>query len=274
MTAAFPPFPELPEDWEPTRATLHAYSLGIGAIARAHGIAHPRWWHVSLTVRPDGLVTDPVPLPSGGAFHLRLDLRTHVAVLETSDGEVERIGLGDGLTATDFTGRLTDRLAGFGLEGPYDTARFEDDDPRPYVPEHAGAFFGALVEVAAVFETHRASLPGEVGPVQLWPHNFDLAFEWFAPGGQRHGGGRAGAAPQINLGFYPATPAYVYSNPWPFVAERLDPVPLPAGGEWHHGDWEGAILRYDRLQGDPEGPGKLLVFARAVYEAAAPTLTT
>jgi hypothetical protein len=267
MAIEFPPFPPLPEGWEPTRATLHAYSLGLDAIARAHGIADPRWWHVSLTVRPDGLATDPIPLPSGGAFTLRLDLRTHLAVLETSDGDTTQVGLGDGLTATDFTRRFTDHLATLGLDGPYD-ARFENDEPRPYVPDHARAFFDVLVEMAAVLETHRASLPGEVGPVQLWPHNFDLAFEWFAPGG----GGRTGPQPQINLGFYPAAPAYVYSTPSPFATAQLDPVTLPGGAVWHHEGWDGAVLPYDRIQGKSDGAATLLAFAKAVFEAGAATL--
>ena len=40
----------------------------VGVVPRAHAIAHPKWWHVSLEVRPTGLVTDPIPLPGGGTL--------------------------------------------------------------------------------------------------------------------------------------------------------------------------------------------------------------
>ena len=63
MTAAV--FPALPAEYEPTRETLHAYARAVGSVPRAHGIAHPLWWHISLKVRPEGLVTDAVPLPAG-----------------------------------------------------------------------------------------------------------------------------------------------------------------------------------------------------------------
>ena len=77
---------------------------------------------------------------------------------------------------------------------------------------------------------------------------------------------------QLNLGFYPEGRAYFYSNPWPFEAEKLLERPLPHGAEWHTEGWEGSILYYDQLAGDPDATTKLAEFARAVFEAAAPTL--
>ena len=68
-------FPTLPTDGEPTRATLHAYAHAVAALPRAHAAAHPLWWHISLKVRPDGLVTEAMPLPDGGAAFVRMDPR-------------------------------------------------------------------------------------------------------------------------------------------------------------------------------------------------------
>jgi hypothetical protein len=59
-SAAF--FPSL-TGWERTRETLHLYSKAVGVVPRAHAEFHPKWWHISLKVRPDGLVTDNMPLP-------------------------------------------------------------------------------------------------------------------------------------------------------------------------------------------------------------------
>ena len=99
-------FPALPADFEPTRATLHAYAHAVGAIPRAHGIAHPKWWHVSLKVRPEGLVTDPVPLPDGGAVSLRMDLRHHVIVMRATGGSKTTLDMRQGATATEVGERL------------------------------------------------------------------------------------------------------------------------------------------------------------------------
>jgi hypothetical protein len=58
----------------------------------------------------------------------------------------------------------------------------------------------------------------------------------------------------------------------PFVADRLDPVPLPGGAVWHHEGWDGAVLPYARIQGDPDGAATVLAFAKAVFDAGAATL--
>jgi hypothetical protein len=69
-------FPSL-NGWEATRDTLHSYSQVIGVVPRAHAKFHPRWWHISLKVEPDGMVTDRMALPQGGDFWLKMDLRQH-----------------------------------------------------------------------------------------------------------------------------------------------------------------------------------------------------
>ncbi len=78
---------------------------------------------------------------------------------------------------------------------------------------------------------------------------------------------------QLNLGFYPAGRAYFYSNPWPFDSDKLLGSPLPHGAEWHTEGWEGTILYYDQLAGDPDAATKLAEFAKAVFDVASPTLS-
>ncbi len=77
---------------------------------------------------------------------------------------------------------------------------------------------------------------------------------------------------QLNFGFYPAGRAYFYSNPWPFDAEALTAAPLPGPAAWHTEGWEGSILYYDELLEMDDTPQKLLEYARAVHDVAAPTL--
>lgn len=268
--------PALPENWESTRATLHAYAHGIGAIPRTHAESHSKWWHVSLKVQPGGLVTDTMALPAGGTFNVRLDLRSHAVVVESSGDDSVSLSMAEGLTGTEMADRIIAAVAALGLEGEYNREKFENDDPREYDPAAAETFLQAASNVAGVFENHRASLTGEVSPVQLWPHGFDLATEWFGTRVETHEeDGEVTEYPsQLNLGFYPGTERpYFYSNPWPFEGEKLTGESLPHGAEWHTEGWEGSILYYDQLQGDPDGASKLAEYAKAVFDLAAPTLT-
>lgn len=268
--------PPMPEDWEATRATLHAYAHAVSVLPRALIEPHEKWWHTSLKVTPEGLITDPIPLPDGGSVTLRMDLHSHEVVLQTSAGKRRSWPMDAGLTATELGDSLIEAAADLDLKGEYDRERFESDDPRPYDPEEAAAFYDVLEAVAAVFAEHRARLDGEVSPIQLWPHGFDLSFEWF---GTRiveleEDGEVAGYPSQLNLGFYPAGEPYFYSNPWPFDADDLINNSLPAGCEWHVEDWQGTQLRYTEIKDDPEATERLLDFADRVFQIASPTLTS
>jgi hypothetical protein len=265
--------PSLPDHFETTRATLHAYAHAVGAIPRVHAEPHDKWWHVSLKVSDLGLETDPMGLPDGNTFNVRMDFQSHEVVVA---GATEtRIGMGDGLTGTVMGDQLIAAVASLGLDGDYNREKFESDDPRPYDPAAAATYFAATTIADRVFKEHLGSLEGDVGQVQLWPHNFDLACEWFGTRVETHEeeGVVTEYPSQLNLGFYPAGRPYFYSNPWPFEADKLLGTPLPHGAEWHTEGWEGSILYYDQLARDPDGLTKLAEFAKAVYEVAAPTLT-
>jgi hypothetical protein len=269
-------FPSL-TNWEATRQTLQLYSRAIGVIPRTHAEFHPKWWHISLKVQPDGLHTDKIGRPEGGAFWLAMDLRKHQVVLYTDEGPFREFDMTQGLTASRFGDELLAAVAQLGLSGEYDREKFENDDPRIYDPEAAGQFLTALLYANRVFEEHRATLSGDVGPIQLWPHGFDLAFEWFGTRVERHEEhGQVQEYPsQINLGFYPGDAAnapYFYSNPWPFETEKLTGNPLPAGARWFTEGWQGSILPYDELANDANAGRRLKAYARAVYDIASPTL--
>lgn len=273
MTADF--LPPLAPDWEATRATLHRYAQAVGVVPRAHAAAHPKWWHISLQVRPTGLVTVPMVRPGGGSFHLRMNLRDHAVHLETSLGDHRVFSMTEGRPGTDFGDRILAAVAELGLDGPYARERFESDEPAVYDPSAAETFWSALVNVASVLEEHRLSLDGTVGQVQLWPHGFDVSTEWFGTRtveAEEHGEVQSFPS-QLNLGFYPGTDEpYFYSNPWPFD-ERLVGEELPHGARWHTDGWEGTYLPYANLAGDPHAAAKLREFAARVHELAAPTLT-
>ena len=270
-------FPPL-DDFAGTRKTLHNYGQAAGVIPRAHGIAHPKWWHISLKVRPSGLTTDNVPLPGGGVLALRLDLQQHAVALVASDGRRCSFSMQDGATGTEMGDQIIAAVADFGLEGEYVREKFESDEPHIYDPEAAGRYFRAVVNADRTFKKHKLTLEGVVGPVQVWPHGFDLAFEWFGDRVETYEEEEEVREyqSQLNLGFYPGdedVDPYFFSNPWPFEADALLDKPLPAGASWFTEGWQGTILPYSELVNDPQAEARLLAYARAVFEVAAPTLT-
>ncbi len=271
VTSLLPP---LPENLEPTRASLHAYALAVGALPRVHALSHPKWWHVSLRVRPSGLITEVMPMPGGGTFQVRMDLRNHEIVIDRSDGSGTAFSMASGATGTEMGDALIAAVADMGLAGDYDREKFESDELREYDAAAAECFFDVLTSVGVVLERHRSTLEGDIGPLQLWPHGFDVAFEWFGTRVERYEEhGEVQEYPsQLNLGFYPAGRAYFYSNPWPFEEAVLADRELPSGAEWHTERWQGSILYYDVVAGKPDADELVLAYARAVHEVAAPTL--
>lgn len=270
-------FPAL-TNWAATRETLHLYIKAVSVVPRVHAQSRPNWWHISLKVQPDGLRTDEMVRPGGGSFWLTVDLEQHKVVLRTNEAPFREFDMTRGLTATQFGDSILAAVAELGLSGNYARVKFENDEPREYNLDAAGRYSTALMNADRIFKEHRATLQGDVGPVQLWPHNFDLALEWF---GKRlehseEGGQVQEYRAQINLGFYPGDAAnapYFYSNPWPFEAEKLTNQPLPHGAHWFNESWQGTILPYDELVEDVNAESRLKEYARAVYDIASPMLS-
>jgi hypothetical protein len=151
--------------WDSTRETLHLYSKAVGVVPRAHAEFHPKWWHISLKVQPDGLVTDNMPWPGGGIFALKMDLLGHKVVLYSSRGEVREFSMREGLSATAFGDQVLGAVADLSLAGEYAREKFENDEPREYDPAMAETYLRALVNADRTFKKHRGGLSGELGPV-------------------------------------------------------------------------------------------------------------
>lgn len=271
-------FPPL-ENWAPTRDTLSQYATAVGVVPRALASPHPKWWHISLKVKEHGAATDPIPHPksSGVTFQLLMNLSTHTVDVSTSEADTRSLSMTEGLSSTEFGNRLLSMLGELGIEAEFEREKFENDEPRSYDPQAASAFGKILFTTAQVLESHRSGLSGETGPVQLWPHNFDLAFEWFGTRFIPHGeGADAHEIPsQINFGLAPGDSSheetYYYSNPWPFE-DSLTDHKLPGSARWFTESWQGTLLPYEELVGDNSGEDTLAAYFRAVYDIASPLL--
>src|SRR3979411_1068285 len=82
------------EQWRATCDTLHAHTQVLGKLAVALAPPEPQLQHAALRLTARGWETAPLPAPDGtGALLAALDLRTHEALVEHSDGPTERIAL-------------------------------------------------------------------------------------------------------------------------------------------------------------------------------------
>src|SRR5881409_3606580 len=82
------------EDWRATCDTLHAHTQLLGKLAVALAPPEPQLQHAALHLTARGWETLPLPAPDGsGALVVALDLHTHEAVAEHSDGRARRIPL-------------------------------------------------------------------------------------------------------------------------------------------------------------------------------------
>ncbi|MFN2189907.1 MAG: DUF5996 family protein [Candidatus Promineifilaceae bacterium] len=269
-------FPSL-EGFEPTRQTMHWYTQALGVLPRKHAEVQPKWRHISLKLRGDGLYTEPMKCPEGEKLVGKIDFLGHKIVLLVDGQTFAAFSMAEGLTGREFGDRLLAATAELGLSGKYERRRFENDEPRVYDPEKVPAFWQALVTSHRIFGEFKSTLEGEMGPLQFWTHGFDMTFEWFGSRLVEVGEDeqKAEYPAQINLGFYPGNAAdkpYFYSNPWPFEAQYLLSKPLPKGASWHTEGWLGSILPYDELVGDPAAEERLREYARVVHETARPTL--
>src|SRR5215510_4008603 len=82
------------DDWRATCDTLHAHTQVLGKLAAKLAPPEPQLQHAALRLTARGWETAPLPAPDGsGRLVALLDLHSHEAVAEHSDGRVERVPL-------------------------------------------------------------------------------------------------------------------------------------------------------------------------------------
>src|SRR6516225_3995289 len=80
------------EAWKDTRDTLQLWTQIVGKIRLKLSPPLNHWWNSALYVTSRGLTTTPIPY-GARTFDLTFDFFDHALVVETSDGQSERIPL-------------------------------------------------------------------------------------------------------------------------------------------------------------------------------------
>src|SRR5919197_6271042 len=149
MPAGWPTLPY--EAWRETLDTLHAHSQVLGKLAVALAPPEPQLQHAALRVTARCWETLPLPAPDGsGAFVAALDLHSHEALAEHSDGRVHRVALTPDRAVGEVTREL---LAGIRelagdveiatnpQEVPWTVPLDEDEEHATYDAAAGGGFF-------------------------------------------------------------------------------------------------------------------------------------
>src|SRR5579862_9226079 len=112
------------DDWQATCDTLHAHTQVLGKLAAKLAPPEPQLQHAALRLTARGFETAPLPAPDGsGAIVVALDLHSHHALIEHSDGP----RLAVPLTPDRSVGVVTRDV----IAGVVSMVGLVDFDPRP-----------------------------------------------------------------------------------------------------------------------------------------------
>jgi uncharacterized protein DUF5996 len=274
------------EDWAPTCDTLHAHTQVLGKLAAELAPAEPQLQHAALRLTARGWETMPLPAPDGsGALVVVLDLHSHEARAEHSDGRSRRIPLTPHRAVGEVTRELLAAIAE--LAGPvaidptpqevaWSVPLDQDDEHATYEPEQGGAYFAAATQAALVLAAFRAPYRGRSSPVNAWWGSFDLAVSLFSglpaePPSDDFIMRNAGNAQQVEVGWWPGdgrygkAAFYAYAHPAPdgFEGATLS----PEAARWH-GDLGEYVLDWDDVRAAADPHSYALEFARSAFRHA------
>jgi Family of unknown function (DUF5996) len=273
-------------EWSATCDTLHAHTQVLGKLAAVIAPPEPQLQHAALRLTARGWETAPLPAPDGsGALVVALDLRTHEALVEHSDGRVQRAALAPDRRVGDVTREVLEAVRGLGgaveidptpQEMSWNVPLDEDNEHHLYDPGQAHSYFAAATRAALVLAAFRAPYRGRSTPVNAWWGSFDLAVNLFSglpadPPSDDFIMRNAMDAQEVAIGWWPgdarydraAFYAYAYPAPEGFASATLSPAAArwdPALGEY--------ILDWDdvRRSANPHAVG--LEFARSAFHHA------
>jgi uncharacterized protein DUF5996 len=278
-------WPALPlEAWRATCDTLHAHTQVLGKLAAALAPPEPQLQHAALRLTARGWETLPLPAPDGsGAFVAALDLRSHEAVVEHSDGRVRRIALAPDRPVGEVTRQVLAAVAALvgpveinttPQETPWKRPLDEDSEHATFDPGQVTTYLAAATEAALVLAALRAPYRGRSTPVNAWWGSFDLAVSLFSgepadPPSQDFIVRNSGDAQQIEVGWwpgdhrYPSAAFYAYAYPPPpgFAEGKL----APSSAHWDETLGE-FILDWDDVRAAPDPREAALSFARSAVE--------
>src|SRR5215208_3372957 len=284
----YPQWPALPPygSWSATCDTLHAHTQVLGKLAVALAPPEPQLQHAALHLSARGWETRPLPAPDGsGALVAALDLHSHEAVAEHSDGRSERVALTPDRPVGEVTRELLEAVRGLGGEVEIDATPQEvhwtvpldeDDEHASYDPDQVATYFDAATRAALVLAEFRAPYRGRSTPLNAWWGSFDLSVSLYSglpadPPSDDFIMRNSMDSQEVAVGWWPgdakygSAAFYAYAHPAP--EGFADGTLSPPAAHWNAGmglfmlDWEDA-----RSSADPRASA--LDFVRSAFRHA------
>jgi hypothetical protein len=272
--------------WQATCDTLHAHTQVLGKLAVAIAPPEPQLQHAALRLTARGWETLALPAPDGsGALVAALDLRTHEALVEHSDGRSQRVALTPDRAVGEVTRELLQAVRALAgpveinptpQEVPWRVPLDEDDEHARYDRDLVASYFAAATRAALVLGAFRAPYRGRSTPVNAWWGSFDLAVNLFSglpadPPSEDFIMRNAMDAQEVAVGWWPGDARYgraafyAYAHPAPdgFAAATLSPV--AAHWEAELGEY---VLDWDDLIATSDPRAAALDFARSAFRHA------
>ena len=269
--------------WSATCDTLHAHTQVLGKLAVQLAPPEPQLQHAALRLTARGWETLALPARDGsGAFVAGLDLRTHEALVEHSDGRETRIALTPNKPVAELTHELLEavgRLAGDveidpkPQEVPWTTPLDEDREHASYDPDQVASYFEAATSAALVLAAFRASYRGRRSDVNAWWGSFDLAVNFFSgqpadPPSDDFIMRNSMDAQEVAVGWWPGDPKYdpaaFYAYPHPSRDGVEDMEVKPAAAHWEPNLGLFALDWAD-IRTAPDPPALALEFAHSAF---------
>jgi hypothetical protein len=281
-------WPQLPayDQWSATCDTLHGHTQVLGKLAVALAPAEPQLQHAALRLTARGVETNPLPAPDdSGAFVAALDLRSHEALVEHSDGRARRVALAPdrsvGAVARELLAAVRELAGPVAInptpqEVPWSVPLDEDEEHASYDADLAASYFAAATRVSLVLAEFRAPYRGRSTPVNTWWGSFDLAVNLFSglpadPPSEDFIMRNAMDAQEVAIGWWPGDARYgraafyAYAHPAPegFAGATLE----PAAARWEAelGEY---VLDWDDVVASPDPHGAALAFAHSAFRHA------
>jgi hypothetical protein len=273
-------------EWSATCDTLHAHTQVLGKLAAAIAPPEPQLQHAALRLTARGWETAPLAATDGsGALVVTLDLRTHEAVVEHSDGNEQRIALTPDRPVSEVTREVLTAVRRLGAsvdvdltpqEVPWSVPLDEDNEHQRYDPGQVSSYFAAATRAALVLAAFRAPYRGRSTPVNAWWGSFDLAVNLFSgqpaePPSDDFIMRNAMDAQEVAIGWWPGDPRYgkaafyAYAHPAPEGFENATLFPATARWDAALGEY---ILDWDDVCRSPDPHAVALEFARSAFRHA------
>jgi hypothetical protein len=270
-------------DWAATCDTLHAHTQVLGKLAVALAPPEPQLQHAALRLTARGWETLPLPAPDGsGTFGVVLDLRTHAAVAEHSDGRSVRVALGPDRSVGSVTRELLSGLREIAgpveiatnpQEVPWSAPLDADEEHATYDAAQVATYFEAATRAALVLAEFRAPYRGRSTPVNAWWGSFDLAVNLFSglpasPPSEDFIMRNAMDAQEVAVGWWPGDARYgraafyAYAHPAPAGFEHGTLEPGAARWEPELGEF---VLDWEDIRTAPDPHALALEFARSAF---------